>query len=295
MIADFVASWALFRDAYLVGWLIAVVLALQGIFVVARDQIFIGAAVSQAAALGISLGMVIGSAFSEAPIDPYHAHDSLSAAAIAAAIAAAVLSTNESPRHSFEAVTGWVFLFASSTSILLLAHSPHGLEEIHHLLSSSIIGATPADVGWFAALAAIAIAIVSLKRDALTLYMMDPPVAAALGVPAHRWSRLLAVSLGTTVGLSMRSSGLLYSFGCLVLPPLIATQICRESRSLFAVAPVVALLTAVAGFVVANRFDFPPAQMTVALQSVLLTLAWISGGIRHSVRRTAYSVRDEKP
>ena len=67
--------------------------SLQGIVIVARDQIFVGAAVSQAAALGISLGMVIASSLSDSPIDPLHAHASLSTAAIAAAVAAAWATT----------------------------------------------------------------------------------------------------------------------------------------------------------------------------------------------------------
>ncbi len=276
MIADFIDSWALFRDAYLVGWLIAVLLSLQGIVIVARDQIFVGAAVSQAAALGISLGMVIASSLSDSPIDPLHAHASLSTAAIAAAVAAAWATTGKRRRASFEAVTGWIFLFASSFSILLLAHSPHGLEEIHHLLSSSIIGATPTDVWLFGAMTVLAIAAVSWRRDALTLLMMDPPVAAALGVPVRLWSRLIAVALGISIGLAMRSSGLLYSFGCLALPAMIATQICRECRPLFLVAPAIALATSVTGFIVANRFDFPPAQMAVAVQSALLGIVWIT-------------------
>ncbi len=274
MIVDFVDSWSLFREAYLVGWLIAVLLSVQGIIVVARDQIFIGAAVSQAAALGISLGMVIGSSLSDTPIDPLHAHTSLSVAAIAAAIAAAWITTGPPKLASFEAITGWVFLASSSFSILLLAHSPHGLEEIHHLLSSSIIGATPEDVWLFGAITALTIGIAAWQRDALTLFMMDPPVAAALGLPVRLWSRLFAITLGISIGLAMRSSGLLFTFGSLVLPALIATQLCRESRPLFLVAPVIALITTVAGFIVANRFDFPPAQMAVAAQSALLAVVW---------------------
>ncbi len=274
MIADFVDSWALFHDAYLVGWLIAVLLSLQGIIIVARDQIFIGAAVSQGAALGISLGMVIGSSLSDSPIDPFHAHARLSTAAIAGAVAAAWITTGALKLASFEAITGWVFLFASSFSILLLAHSPHGLEEIHHLLSSSIIGATPQDVWLFGLITALTIGIVVWQRDALTLFMMDPPVAAALGIPVRLWSRLFAITLGVSIGLAMRSSGLLYSFGCLALPGLIATQLCRECRPLFLVAPAIALATSIAGFVIANRFDFPPAQMTVAAQSALLGIVW---------------------
>ena len=52
MIQEFVASWPLFHNTYLVGWLIALLLALVGVLVVARDQIFIGAAVSQASTWG---------------------------------------------------------------------------------------------------------------------------------------------------------------------------------------------------------------------------------------------------
>ena len=61
MIAGFFDSWALFHDAYLAGWLIGVLLSLVGVFVVARDQIFIGAAVSQASLFGIAVGIWSGS------------------------------------------------------------------------------------------------------------------------------------------------------------------------------------------------------------------------------------------
>jgi ABC-type Mn2+/Zn2+ transport system permease subunit len=46
VIQEFLASWPLFHHTYLVGWLIGLLLALGGVLVVARDQIFIGAAVS---------------------------------------------------------------------------------------------------------------------------------------------------------------------------------------------------------------------------------------------------------
>ena len=61
MIEDFLNSWSLFQDSYLVGWLVLVLLAIVGVIVVARDQIFIGAAVSQASTLGIALAMWISS------------------------------------------------------------------------------------------------------------------------------------------------------------------------------------------------------------------------------------------
>ena len=54
-------SWALFHNTHLVGRLIRLLLALIGVLVVARDQIFIGAAVSQASTLGIAIALAVGS------------------------------------------------------------------------------------------------------------------------------------------------------------------------------------------------------------------------------------------
>jgi ABC-type Mn2+/Zn2+ transport system permease subunit len=270
VIADFVASWALFRDTYVAGWLIALVLSLVGVIVVARDQIFLGAALAQAASLGIALGMVAGDAVGAADSDAF-----LSATAVAAALLAALATANAGGpgRESHEARTGWVFLLAASGAILALAHSPHGLEEIHRLVASSIIGATGTDVAVFAALAAATAAgLVAVHRRVL-LVALDPAMAAAVGVHVARWLAVTSGWLGLSVGLSIRVSGILYGFGCLVLPALVARNVCREVRPMFLVAPAVAVSTAVAGFVVAHHYDLPPGQTTVALLCGLVALS----------------------
>jgi ABC-type Mn2+/Zn2+ transport system permease subunit len=104
---------------------------------------------------------------------------------------------------------------------------------------------------------------------------MDPEMAAAVGMRTARWAAFMSAWLGLAVGLSIRTSGMLYTFGCLVLPALVAKNLCREVRPMFLVAPVVAVGTGAVGFVLANHYDFPPAQMTVALLSLLLTVAWL--------------------
>ena len=57
MIESFLQSWPLFHDVYIAGVLIALLLSLVGVAVVARDQIFVGAAVSEASLLGIAAGI----------------------------------------------------------------------------------------------------------------------------------------------------------------------------------------------------------------------------------------------
>ena len=277
MIASFLASWGLFQHTYLVGWLIGVLLSLVGVLVVARDQIFIGVAVSQASTLGIALGLSLSAVFGTEGVAWLASESFLSLMAVGFAILAALLTTRGGAGggESHEARTGWVFLLSASVSILLVAHSPHGLDEIRRLLSSSIIGATVADLWTFSLLTGVTLLAIGVVHQRVLLLAMDPAMASAVGMRVSLWSGGIAIWLGLAVGLSMRVSGLLYTFGSLVLPALVAKNLCREVGSVFLVAPFIALGTGAVGFVLANYYDYPPAQMTVAVLSLLLLLAWI--------------------
>jgi ABC-type Mn2+/Zn2+ transport system permease subunit len=277
VIESFLASWDLFHQTYLAGWLIALLLSLVGVFVVARDQIFIGIAVSQASTLGIALGMGVGSWLDVHHVAWLGSDGFLSSMAVLFAIFAALLTArrSEAGGESHEAITGWVFLISASLSILFVAHSPHGLDEIQRLLSSSLIGATNGDVWTLVGLTLGTILALVLTNRRLLLFAMDPPMAAAVGMRVTWWAAGAAIWLGLVIGLAMRVSGLLYTFGLLVLPALVAKNVCREIRTLFFISPLVAVSVGTIGFVLANHYDFPPAQMTVALLSGLLSLGWL--------------------
>lgn len=282
MIHDFLASWTLFHNTYLAGWLISLLLSVVGVFVVARDQIFLGAAITQASMLGIALGMWFSSIVAVGAFPWLRSEGFLVLMAVLFSVMAALITAgrSEAGGESREGITGWVFLVSSSLSILLVAHSPHGLQEIHRLLSSSIIGATDVDVWAFGALVGFTFVFVGATQRRLLLLALDPAMAEAVGMRASRWAAVIAGWLGLTVGLALRSSGMLYTFGCLVLPALFAKNVCREVRSMFLVAPLVALGTGMVGFVLAHHYDYPPAQMTVALLGFTLIIAWLLRRLR---------------
>jgi ABC-type Mn2+/Zn2+ transport system permease subunit len=182
-------------------------------------------------------------------------------------------------------VTGWIFLVSSAGAILLVSHTPHGLEEIHRLLSSSIIGADARDVWVFGVLLVLAAAGIAVARRPLLLTLLDPQTAAAIGVRTRLWTYGSAAAVGLTIGLSLRVSGTLYTFGCLVLPALAARNICRELGPVFLVAPAIGLGCALPGFVLAHHGDYPPGQMTVALMCGALLAAWIVRSARRRLSR----------
>lgn len=281
MIADFIDSWPLFYPSYLAGWLMAVLLALVGVIVVARNQIFLGAAVSQTSTLGIALAMWIGSTMPRIGEHEHESHELAIGMSILFSMLAAMLAGgSRGRRESREAVTGWVFLLAASLSILVVARSPLGLEEVQRLQASSLIGATAMDVACFATLAVLAGLIIFPNRQRIILIAVDPVMADAVGLRTRAWDTGLSLLLGLAIGLSIHSGGMLFAFGCLVLPALIAKNLSREIAPLFWVSPLIALALSVASFVIANHHDFPPGQLTVALMGAALAAAWGSRAVR---------------
>ena len=280
MIQAFLDSWALFHVTYLAGTALAALLALVGVWVVAREQVFLGAAIAQASTLGIAI-LLWAAGLGAAGAAWLESRAAADVAAVAASVTTALLTAV--PRRpggaGADARTAWIFLAAASVPVLLLAHSPHGLEEVHRLMFSTLLGAHESELVVFVALAVASALAAARWHDRLRLLAMDPEMAAAVGLPTGRWLRGVALWLGLAIGLSIRASGLIYTFGCLVLPALVARNLCREVGPMLWVAPLVGGAAAFAAFVVANAADVPPAHAAVAL---LCALVAVTAPVRRS-------------
>jgi len=273
----FLASWALFGTTYAVGLLAAATLAQVGVWVVARDQIFLGAAVAQASALGVAVAL-FGAPLLGLPLEGLEGEAAPALLAVFASILTAWLAARPPRRAATttEARTGWIFLGATAAPVLLLAHRPHGLEEIERLMFSTLLAAAPIDLVLFGALAILGAALTARFGPSLLLSAVDPDSAAAAGLRPSRWRLLTAVWLGVAVGLAIRSAGTLFTFGCLVLPALIASGLAREVRTFVWIAPAVAVAAAFAGFWVAHLADWPPAHATIGLLCAALPCVWLA-------------------
>ena len=97
----------------------------------------------------------------------------------------------------------------------------------------------------FGGLAGVTALLVARQHEPLRLLAIDPEIADVVGLRSRAWHAALAIWLGLAVGLSIRVSGTLYTFGCLVLPALVAKHLVREVRALIWVAPAIAVAAAV--------------------------------------------------
>lgn len=249
------SSWELFASAWIASWLIAGVQSLLGIAVLARGQVFLGAAMSQAATAGVAAALCVLGAV------PWRAHAEVVAAMLAAI--ATAFAVGIARRHR-DAVAAWIFLAAGAAAVLLVAQSPYGMDEVQRLLASSIVGASPVDAAVFGVLGAGVGAIVLANAARLRVLLLDPAFAAAIGIRTARWEAWIAIILGLSVGWALHVAGLLYTFGALVLPAMAARLLGRELATLAWLSPAIAIGLAVLGTACADAWDLPPAQVVVA-------------------------------
>ncbi len=280
----FVASWAFFSASWIAGLLVAASCAIPGVLVVARTQIFVGAAIAQAGTAGVALGFWIAGLTSGlgGPVDPCHM-DGMSTLALSfpyvgAIVMAVVAALICAPgvlgqRSSPESRTGWVFLTGGALALVLLSQSAHGARAIETLLNSSLLGAQASDVAMPATTLGLSILGVILFWRHLVLLAIDPDWATLAGMRRRLWELAIAIWVALTVAIAIRTGGLLYTFACLILPAMAARGACREVRWQFVAAPLLALLAATVGFVLSTRHDLPPPQITVLCFALLPLLA----------------------
>jgi ABC-type Mn2+/Zn2+ transport system permease subunit len=258
------ASWHLFADAWLSSWLIAGLLSLLGVAVLARGQIFLGAAMSQAATAGVALVLCCAGSIT------WRAQAEAVAAMLAAVVTAFAVGAS---RHRGDALAAWIFLSSGSAAVLLVAQSPYGMDEINRLLASSIVGAHASDVVVFATLGLIVGGVALGNASRLRVLLLDPAFAAAIGIRVVRWEVWLAVVLGLSLGWSLHVAGLLYTFGALILPAMAVRLFSRELATMAWLTPVLAVGCAILGSCSADIWDLPPAQVVVAFWSGSVALA----------------------
>ena len=228
------ASFGILWPAFIAGLLVAATHVPLGMQVLARGIVFIDLAVAQVAGLGVILAHYLG-------WEPTGA--AVQIAALAAALACAMFLTWTERRwpEVQEAIIGVVFVLGSSAAILLLAHDPHGGENLKELLVGQILWVTPKQLLIVAAIYAVVLALWFGLRERL----------GRIGFYAL---------FGCAVTVSVQLVGLYLVFATLVVPAL-STYYTKGRR--YPKAYAVGVLGYAAGLLVSLWLDLPSGSMIV--------------------------------
>jgi len=247
----------------LVALLFSSVLSYLGVHVIRRQVIFVDLALGQVAALGASVGFLFGID----PTSPGAYLFSLCFAVVAAAIFAVTRPRGGPIPH--EAVIGLVFVAASAATYLVVDRSPHGAEHVQDVLTGTVLWTTWGALRWVTIVVVVAaLLLLPFHRRLRDLSSEEGDENAT--VRAVGWDFLFYAIFGLIISVTVRTIGVLPTFGMLVAPAILGCLVASRFGAQFAIAIAASAVASVAALLVAWRLDLPGGPPLVLGQGLVL-------------------------
>ncbi len=258
--------------ALLLCLLLAGMLGVFGHHVVRRGVIFVDLALAQVAALGSSVGILLG--WGEAfPLRNF-------ALSLAFTLAgAALFSWFRSRKNApIEALIGITYAGAMAFSLLILEKSATGSEELKEMLVGSILTVPGWELWAAAALTFVVGSFLWLARRPLFRITADPEAAAAQGLRLGVWDFLFYAAFGVMVTFSVKAAGVLLVFAFLIVPSLASIMAVTGTRARLLYGWVFSLIGCVVGLELSLRLDWAAGPSIVGVFIVLMIVSGVLTG-----------------
>lgn len=302
-LAEFLANWAIFRDAVLTGALAGGLLGFLGVEVVLRRMVFASSAIAQAAALGVALSFWVAAltdpirhaAGHQAGAD-VHVVSTVLLEPVLWAVGASLLATlifavNPARLHlTRESLLGVVFLGSGAATVIVGNQITQEAHDLSAILFGSAVVVRPMDLALIGVAAVCLIGAYLLLWRPLVFVAYDPVAARVQGLPVRRLTAFVFVAIGLAVALCTRALGALPVFAFSVLPAMTALMLTQRLRRVFVLAAVIGTSAAISGYGVAFRAELPVG----ATQSAVAVVMLLAAGAMQLVLRRAFKRRGRK-
>ncbi len=244
--------------------------AYLGMHVVERGVIFVDLALAQIAALGATIGFLLGYGLHSTADYEF----SLCFTFIGAVIFAMTRFRKQKVPH--EAIIGIVYAVSAAATILILSRAAGGSEEIKEVLVGNILLVDWPEI-WPTFFIYCGIGLVHwIFRKQLLLISSNPKEAFEKGMAVRWWDLLFYTSFGVVVTSSVRIAGVLLVFSFLVVPAVCAVLLTDNVRHRLWIGWLLGALTSMVGVGVSYFMDLPTGAAVVCVFGVLLALVGVA-------------------
>ena len=246
--------------AALAGLGVAIAAAPLGCFVVWRRFAYIGDATAHAAILGVALSLAFGV--------------SVFAGVLLTALSVAVLLTTLSGRSlGSDALLGVIAHSGLALGLVSVSFLPNTRVDLMGYLVGDILAVSRGDlvVIWLGA--AVVVALVAWRWQALLATTLSPDMAQAAGLSPKKEQLILTVALAVTVAVAIKVVGALLIAALLIIPAAAARPVSRTPESMAVMATAAGSCAALGGLLLSFALDTPtgPTIVTVAAAIFALT------------------------
>jgi zinc transport system permease protein len=274
--ADLFQSFELFRDPILCAMAAGLVLGFLGVFVVLRRMVFVTAAISQSAGLGVALAFYAEIHLGLA-VDPV-------VGAVTLALGSMLLFALpvERLRLSRESFLGAAYIAAGAGAVMVGDRISQEAHDIAGILFGTAVLVRAADLYLVAGIGLAVTLVHVVWYRGFLFAAFDPDGARVQGVPVRFLDSVMWVMLALVVSFATRALGVLPVFAFAVLPAMAALLVGLRPAWSMVIAGIFGAFSGVAGYIAAYFFALPvgACQAGVAVAIFLLLLpvrSWKKG------------------
>jgi zinc transport system permease protein len=255
-------AYPFMQRAVAAGLLVGFFASLLGVFVILRRSAFFGDAVAHASLAGVAVGVVTG-------LPPL-----LPAAVVAVGIGLSLHRLERLGRLSLDTILGFILPFFMAIGVLLLSLRPGFQPELLSYLFGSILTVSREGLGGIAVICAIVALVLARRGRALVFAAFDPEGAHAAGLRVARLLAIHHVLLALVVIAGISVVGVVLVSALLVIPAATAKLLARSLGEMFVLAPLLGVVSVLAGLVISYQLDAPSGPAIVAVAGVVFLGAW---------------------
>lgn len=239
------------QRAFIAGVILALLLAVLGVFVVLRRMAFFSDGIAHASLAGVSLAILT----SFAPI----------VGALVAAVVFAVLIffVEKKLKVTSDSAIGIIFTTGLSIGVILMSITPGYQPELITFLFGNILAITKSDLVLISSLSTVILLFIFAFRKKLTLFSLNEDLAKTSGFNTDLIQLMLYVILSVAVVLSIKVLGIILVSALLIVPVASGRLFAGSFKGLVWSGIIISEVVVITGITLSYLLDWPTGPTIV--------------------------------
>lgn len=273
--SDFFAAWELFSGAVWSSVLVGMTLGILGVYIVLGRMVFLTAALSQVAGLGVAFSYFLiattGGVFTW--LSP-----GLGGIAFVFICLLVTFRLDEKDRTQRDAMLGMLFVAGAAGTLMIGGMIPQEMTDIQSLLFGSAVAVLQEELEAIVIVVSAVILLQFFCWRGFVEIIYDPVTALVHRLPTRRLRWFLLGSLAVMIAMSTHTLGALPTFAFSILPAIFAVKWASNVFRAMLLAAVVGATMGFGGYFLAFRHGLPVGASQTVVGLALVAL----GGLLHT-------------
>lgn len=197
----------------------------------------------------------------------------------------ALLITSLSGRgQGIDTILGVLAQGALAIGLVMVTFIPGQRIDLDAYLFGDVLTVTRADLGIIWGGAAVVIAVLVSRWNAMLTATLNPDLASAAGVKPAREQLVLTLLLAAVVAVAIKVVGALLITSLLIIPAAAARSFARTPEQMVVLAALIGATSAVGGLRAAMMLDTPVGPTIVCVAVGIFAISVVAKGLRRLTR-----------